>query len=48
MGIDDLAQRLKDGFRDTVQNSDNGDNGPLSDPDFWQNYAHWWEENGKW
>lgn len=23
MDIDDLAQRLKDGFRDTVQNSDN-------------------------
>lgn len=48
MDIDDLAQRLKDGFRETVQNSDNGENGPLSDPRFWQNYARWWDVNGKW
>lgn len=48
MDIDDLAQRLKDGFRDTVQNSDNGHNGPLSDPEFWQNYARWWDKNGQW
>lgn len=48
MDIEDLAQRLKDGFRDTVRHSENGENGPLKDPNFWQNYARWWSENGKW
>jgi hypothetical protein len=48
MDIDALAARLKDGFRATVERSDNGENGPLSDPEFWQNYARWWVDNGKW
>jgi hypothetical protein len=48
MDLDELAMRLKHGYAQTVRNSDNGENGPSSDPQFWQEYAQWWVKNGMW
>jgi hypothetical protein len=48
MDIDDLAERLKDGYYETVQTGDINGAGPASDPEFFKKYARWWDRNGKW